>query len=235
MSYDPSIHHRRSFRLKGYDYSQAGLYFITICAQDRACLFGEITVGATLCCPHDSAHGCPEMKLNDAGRMVEKWYWELENKYPDKHCQEMIIMPNHFHCIIENIPMDATEMDATDMDAHVGAPLRGRPENATCPENATHPQNDGRPQNITFPASPYGINNKKYGATIGTAMDWLKTMTTNEYIRGVKSLNWPTFNGKLWQRNFYEHIIRNEKSYNNISEYIINNPSNWTKDKLNKK
>ncbi|NLU40215.1 MAG: hypothetical protein GXX78_15155, partial [Bacteroidales bacterium] len=102
MAYDPNIHHRRSIRMKGYDYSQAGLYFITICVQNRDCLFGEIVDD--------------QMMLNDSGEMVKRWYYELENKYPDKRCHEMVVMPNHFHCIIENIG-----------DAHVGAPLRGRP------------------------------------------------------------------------------------------------------------
>ena len=93
MTYNPKFHHRRSIRLKGYDYAQAGAYFITICCQDKACLFGKITNG--------------EMSLNDAGRMVEKWYWELENKYPDKQCHDVVVMPNHFHCIIENVPMNS--------------------------------------------------------------------------------------------------------------------------------
>jgi putative transposase len=89
MKYNPKIHHRRSIRLKGYDYSQAGLYFITICVKNWECLYGHISNG--------------EMILNDAGKMVEKWYYELENKFPDIRCDEMIVMPNHFHCIIENV------------------------------------------------------------------------------------------------------------------------------------
>lgn len=182
MTYNPHKHHRRSIRLKGYDYSQAGLYFITICTQNRACIFGEIGNGV--------------MVLNDAGRMIEKWYYELENKYPDKRCHEMVVMPNHFHCVIENISMDATTMDER------------RPENQ------------------------YGIDNKKYNATIGDTMDWFKTMTTNEYIRGVKQFGWQPFDKKLWQRNYWEHIIRNEKSYMKISEYIVSNPANWVSDKL---
>lgn len=202
MTYNPKKHHRRSIRLKGYDYSQAGLYFITICTQNRACLFGKIENG--------------EMKLNDAGRMVKKWYYELEKKYPDKRCHEMVVMPNHFHCIIENNPSDATTMDATTMDVHVGTPLRGRPEN----DERGHPENQ------------YGIGNKKHGATIGDAMDWFKTMTTNEYICGVKQFGWQPFDKKLWQRNYWEHIIRNEQSYLKISEYIINNPANWDNDTL---
>ena len=86
--YNPQIHHRRSIRLKGYDYSQAGLYFITICCQDRAHLFGKVAKGT--------------MQLNDSGKMVEKWYHQLESKFSDIRCHEMIVMPNHFHCIIEN-------------------------------------------------------------------------------------------------------------------------------------
>jgi REP element-mobilizing transposase RayT len=55
-------------------------------------------------------------------------------------------------------------------------------------------------------------------------------MTTNEYIRGVRQNGWPQFNGKLWQRNYYEHVIRNEDAYADIINYIINNPLNWEKD-----
>nr|NQU91269.1 hypothetical protein [Bacteroidota bacterium] len=211
--YNPNFHHRRSIRLKGYDYSQAGLYFITICVKDRACLFGEIKNG--------------EMILNDAGEMVEKWYFELENKYPDKKCHEMVVMPNHFHCIIENAPLtdEMPTMDNTPaMDAHVGTSLRGRPQNDGRNEI------DGNKQQSTD--SPYGMDNQKYNVTIGDAMDWFKTMTTNEYIRGVKNNNWQRFKQKLWHRNYWEHIIRNEQSYNRISEYIINNPKNWKDDKF---
>ncbi|MBK9686277.1 MAG: hypothetical protein IPO65_00415 [Saprospiraceae bacterium] len=65
-------------------------------------------------------------------------------------------------------------------------------------------------------------------------MQWFKTMTTNEYIRGVKNSNWQPFRGKLWQRNYYEHIIRNKQSYHRISKYIIANPTKWM-DKKSKK
>jgi REP-associated tyrosine transposase len=65
-------------------------------------------------------------------------------------------------------------------------------------------------------------------------MQWFKTMTTNEYIRGVKQYHWPPFAGKLWQRNYYEHIIRNEKDYERIFNYIQSNPSNWAEDEENR-
>src|SRR5437879_3537657 len=86
MKYDPDAHHRRSLRLKGYDYSQAGAYFLTICVQDRECLFGEVA--------ND------ELQLNDAGQMVERWWAELQNKFPPVEIDEYIIMPNHLHGII---------------------------------------------------------------------------------------------------------------------------------------
>lgn len=72
--------------------------------------------------------------------------------------------------------------------------------------------------------------NQKFNATIGDVMDWFKTMTTNEYIRGVKYLQWEPFNGRLWQRNYYEHIIRNEFAYDRIAEYIMQNPDKWMDD-----
>jgi len=70
------------------------------------------------------------------------------------------------------------------------------------------------------------------GKTIGDMMDAFKSITTVEYIRGVKNLDWLPFDGKLWQRNYYEHIIRNEQSYQTISNYILNNNTNWQKDKF---
>ena len=190
MKYDPKIHHRKSIRLQGYDYSQAGLYFVTICTQNRLHLFGEITDGA--------------MVLNDAGVMVEKWYYELENKYPDKKCHEIIIMPNHCHFIIEN---------AT--GAHVGADL------CVCPDDTGNDKSGGNKKGAHI------------GAPLPRVVQWIKTMTTNEYMRGVKTNGWAPFDKKMWQRNYWEHIIRDANEYNRIAQYILDNPKKWTMDKLN--
>jgi len=73
------------------------------------------------------------------------------------------------------------------------------------------------------------------GSPLPRIVQWFKTMTTNEYIRGVKNLGWETFDGKLWQRNYYEHIIRDEKSYHAITNYIKNNPSTWIDDQFHNK
>ncbi len=130
------------------------------------------------------------MCLNDAGVMVECWYAELQNKFPNVQCHEMVVMPNHFHCVVEIVDGGAEKGE------HAGSPL---------------------PHTLSL---------------LGTVVQWFKTMTTNEYIRGVKNSGWQPFDGKLWQRNYYENIIRNEISYQRIANYIDNNPVNWEKDRL---
>src|SRR5664279_4503146 len=86
MKHNPQIHPRKSIRLKGYDYSQAGLYFITICVHDRKCLFGEI-VG-------------DEMILNDFGKIADECWLNIPEHFPNAFLQEYIIMPNHVHGIV---------------------------------------------------------------------------------------------------------------------------------------
>ncbi len=86
MRYDPDRHHRRSIRLWGYDYARTGAYFVTIVTQDRECLFGDIT------------DAC--VALNDAGRMIERWWKELAKKFPAVETDAFVIMPNHVHGIV---------------------------------------------------------------------------------------------------------------------------------------
>ena len=84
--YDPNLHHRRSIRLKGYDYSQAGAYFITIVTQGRLCLFGDVVDG--------------EMHLNNAGKMVRRIWDGMPNRFPSIEMDEFVVMPNHVHGVI---------------------------------------------------------------------------------------------------------------------------------------
>ena len=175
MKYNPHIHHRRSIRLKGYDYSQNGAYFVTICVQNRECLFGKIRNG--------------NMVLNDAGKMIEKYWREIPEHYPNVILDAFVIMPNHMHgiLIIDN--------------------------------------NVGQPQGIAPTIAPTG-------KTIGDIIGAFKSLTTNEYICGVKSGKFPPFEKRIWQRNYYEHIIRNEQSLEKIQNYIIHNPQKWQDDKF---
>lgn len=188
--FTPDIHHRRSIRLNDYDYSQAGAYFVTACNQGRESLLGEVMDG--------------EMILNDAGRMVEQWWLELNNKFPDIKTDTFMVMPNHFHGIIMIV---GAALKPAQNDT-VGAALCGRP-------GFTEGQ-------------PHGV-----APTLGTIMDWYKTMTTNEYIRHVKQDNWLPFPGKLWQRNYHERVIRNDEELNRVREYIMHNPARWAEDEDN--
>src|SRR5450759_502937 len=177
-NYNPNIHHRRSIRLKGYDYSQAGLYFITICVKDREHLFGEIVDG--------------KMILNDAGKIADECWLEIPKHFPDSVLHEHIVMPNHVHGIIE-----LSQKNINDIRV----------------ENFQSVQNEF--QKII----PHSIGSIIRGYKIGVTK-WFRNNTV-----GAEN-----FLPVLWQRNYYEQIIHDEKSYERISEYIINNPKNWKED-----
>ncbi len=202
--YNPKIHHRKSIRLKGYDYSQAGLYFITICVKNRKCLYGNIVDG--------------NMILNNARKMVENQWLKLPKRFENIELHEYTVMPNHFHAILE-----------IRRDNPCGYPSRNNPcgypnRNNPC----DYPIEKGQPQGIAPTNEPTKRKNKTLGDIIGA----FESITTVEYIHGVKQNNWQTFDGKLWQRNYWEHIIRNEQAFYNISKYIINNPLKWNHDKF---
>ena len=199
-NYNPAIHHRRSIRLCGYDYSREGLYFITICCQDRICRFGNVVNG--------------EMILNEFGRTAYNEWLKTSVIRNNVELHEFVIMPNHFHAIVRLCGGGRGESHSP----------KNMPENrdvCNMPENrdvCNTPEN--RDVCNTPPRSP--------SQTIGAIVRGYKSAVT-------KQLRLMGMNEKLWQRNYYEHIIRDEKSYYRISEYIINNPIKWADDKFYKK
>jgi REP element-mobilizing transposase RayT len=267
--YNPNNHHRRSIRLKGYDYSWVGMYFVTICVQHRECLFGEITDG--------------KMVLNDAGQMVKKWCMELSHKFPDILLDTHVIMPNHFHAIVvntgivvgahlcvrpdemggvrphetvcvrphetvcvrphETVCVHPHEMGCVHPDETDARTIRGehvdaciiRGEHVDARIRDAHVDARIRDEHVdACIIRDEHVDARIWGEHIGSPLhrviQWFKTMTTNEYIRGVKTLGWKPFDKKLWQRNYYEHIVRDERAYQNISGYIVNNPLMWSSD-----
>ena len=222
MKYNPQIHHRRSIRLQGYDYSQAGLYFITICCQDRVCLFGEI-VGAENLLPNNK----PKMILNDAGKIADECWMAIPKHFPNAVLHEHIVMPNHVHGIIELI--GAENVGAENVGAeNVGAENVGAENFLPLPEtkqNDMHhvgvenfqplPNNEPK-QNEFQKMIPRSIVSIVKGFKIGV------TIGTKNILADMK----------IWQRNYHEHIIRNEQSYQTISNYIINNAAKWKEDKF---
>jgi len=181
MAFNPDVRHRGSIRLKGYDYSRAGAYFITICAKNRECLFGEIANR--------------EMRLNDAGRMVQTVWDEISKFYSGIDNDIFQIMPNHIHAVIV-----------------VGAGP------CACPDPHGRPRQNGQPRGVAPTLSLPDVVHR------------FKTMTTKRYVDGVKYYDWPMFPGKLWQRNYYEHIVRNENELKQIRKYILKNPAMWETD-----
>ncbi len=183
--YNADIHHRRSIRLKGYDYSQAGAYFVTVCTQNRECLFGEIADF--------------EMRLNEYGRVVnETWEW-LRQQYSRVDLDEWIVMPNHLHGII--LMTDKNDLNDS-----------GRGGSRTAPTS--------RDSGIV----PAPTKRKPLGRLIGA----FKTVSTKR-INEIRA----TAGAQVWQRNYYEHIIRDEKELNRIREYIAANPALWANDENN--
>ncbi len=237
MMYDPFRDHRRSIRLEGYDYSTPGAYFVTVCVQDRRCLFGEIAGDL--------------MQANDGGHMVGRWWVKLADKFPVVKPDEFIIMPNHFHgilfitqCDIPTVPVGAAPCGRP--IAPRGRPIapRGRPGPTTVrPDGGVTDDGrscgdmtDGRPHGGMTDGRPHGgapTDVQPTAVGLFGVMDWFKTMTTNEYIRGVRTQGWPPFPGRLWQRGYYERIIRDDSELARVREYIATNPTRWASDRNN--
>ena len=173
--YDPEKHHRRSIRLKGYDYAQPGGYFVTICTQNRACLFGAVTDA--------------EMQLNNAGQIVKSAWEELPARFPSARLDAFIVMPNHVHGIII-------------VGAQFIAPSDGSGKGAI----------------------NQGVMN--HAPTLGKIIRAYKAVST-------RLIRWEGIPDFAWQRNYYEHVVRDEESLDRIRRYILGNPARWTTDREN--
>ena len=183
MKYNPDIHHRRSIRLKGYDYTQPGAYFVTFCSYQRRHIFGEVVNG--------------EMKLSALGKIVrEEWVRSAEiRKEIRLFDDEFVVMPNHGHGIVWI------------MEAIAGADgVRPNVERA----HAMRPHESLR----------------RAPRSLGSFMAGFKASVTS------RARNELGMTG-IWQRNYYDHIIRKDRELNNIRWYILNNPRNWQLDRDN--
>ncbi|UUV20891.1 transposase [Paenimyroides aestuarii] len=199
-NYNPQKHHRRSIRLQGYDYSQEGLYFITICCQDRAHLFGKVVSG--------------EMILNSYGEIAQKEWRNTSAIRDNVLLHEFVVMPNHFHSIIEiKFQKGNNEIGKFQSPSQtVGAIIRGY-KIATIKKIKDYILNIGEKSS--------GRTSEKINST--GELQFAPIAPTEK----IKELDF-----KIWQRNYYEHIIRSEQAYERISDYIRNNPKRWNDDKF---
>ncbi len=193
--YNPEIHHRRSIKIEEYDYSQEGLYFITICTFNHKRLFGSIDNG--------------DMVLTEYGEIVNKEWLQTGEMRNNITLSEFVIMPNHMHGIIEINDSARRGTMPRDIQTYSIREHSDAVDKGTC-QRAPTVERFGKPTSNTIPTIVRGFKS-----------------TVTKQINNIRR----TPGHAVWQRSYYEHIIRNEKSYNQISEYIMYNPEKWLEDK----
>ena len=177
MTYDPERHHRRSIRLRGYDYAQAGAYFVTICVNERRCLFGRVEDG--------------EMHLSPIGQIVETEWLRTGDLRANVDLDAFVVMPNHLHGIV--LIIDGAVGDA--------GTARGAPTT----------ESFGRP----------------VAGSLATTVRAFKAAVTQRANQRRGASGTP-----LWQRNCYEHVVRNDRELERFRAYVAANPSRWSDDAL---
>jgi len=205
MKYNPEIHHRRSLRLKGYDYTKPGAYFVTICIYQRDEILGEIINGT--------------MKLSPLGKIVhEEWLRSAEIRREIQLFEdEFTVMPNHLHginWIVESVGADGVRpndgIHPTMERAHAMRPHGVHPQ-----KQDAHQDRDARRASL-----------RRTPRSLGSFIAGFKASVTS---RARKELNMTG----IWQRNYYDHIVRNDRELKDIRWYILNNPFNWQLDRDN--
>ena len=187
---------RRAMRLRDYDYSQPGAYFVTICVQHRKCLFGTITDG--------------EMQLNKVGGIVVECWNRIPQHFPSVELGESVIMPNHFHGIIS-----WGISETRDPQPFVGARSPRPPENINIRRGEV---------------SSSSTNNRRgevSSLSLGKIMAYFKYQSTKH----VNQLH-NTPGTRIWQRNYHDHVIRDDPDLQRLRQYIQDNPMKWELDQL---
>lgn len=174
MTHNPTYSNRRSVRLRYHDYRDAGAYFITVCTQDRECLFGQIVVDG--------------MQLNPYGQSVQTEWMRSQTLRSNVALDTFVVMPNHFHGVIVANEKDGTARRAPTTEGYA-RPVEG---------------------------------------SIPTIVRAFKSAVT----KGINEMR-KTPGATVWQRGYYEHVVRNEDELNKIREYIANNPMQWALDREN--
>jgi putative transposase len=228
-----NIYKRQTIRLKGYDYTQAGVYFVTLVSWQRQCLFGHVVKGM--------------MILNDIGQIIQKEWQILSGHFPGIRLEELVVMPNHLHGIVviednnratrtvggntQSISQYATKEFGTSED---GSPLQQSEKELSVGairllmKGSKYGKPSGNYQGKDLPrGSPLLRQNGPPPGSLGAVIGQLKSRATRRIwkLPGQNQV-------AIWQRNYYEHIVRNEREYQRIIEYIEANPTQWQEDML---
>ena len=180
------MNERKDVRLKAYDYSSAGAYFITICTQDRRCILSDdVLVGGGVA-------DAPRLRLTEPGMTVEQTLLEMDRTYDYISIDNYVIMPNHVHLLVS---ITDSGMSRT-------------------PSPTDHPESAYEPVGAGVPDRPSPAN-----AVLPAFVSTFKRFTNRKCGE------------KLWQRSYYEHVIRNDRDYEETWNYIENNPAKWIDDR----
>ena len=189
MNSKSDLPRRRAMRLRGYDYSQPGAYFITTCVQHRKCLFGTIIDGG--------------MRLNKIGQIVVECWNRISQHFPSVELGDSVIMPNHFHGIISWNNRRGEVSSPDDITPN----RRGEVSSS----NVITPNRRGE---VSSPALGKIIAYFKYQST--------KHINQHHNTPGTR----------IWQRNYHDHIIRDDPDLQRLRQYIQDNPMKWELDQL---
>ena len=192
----PPLPHRKTIRLQNYDYSQNGAYFVTICTAHKRPLFGVVRRGDPCGRPPVPVYA----ELSEIGRIVESYLTEIPSHYPDVHLASYVIMPDHIHMILvltQNQPERAGQCPAPTEESDLSCRRGGTP---------------GPPATTEKPVPPC-----RRGGTPGPP-------ALPKIINAFKSLTTRKAGCSLWQRGYYEHILRNQQDFDEAAGYIAGNP-----------
>jgi REP element-mobilizing transposase RayT len=220
--------HRRSIRLKDYDYSQVGMYFLTIVSHERELLFGQVVDNV--------------MQLNGSGEIMRAEWLRTPEVRPNVILDAFVVMPNHVHgiIIISDVPEKGVKHYAPTVkcapnagmilnrrDVRPYAQTQDRVPNrrGVRPYAQTKQENETQPKGVKHHA-PTAIRSP--GQTVGAIVRGFKSVTTIAINNRRNTPGRP-----VWQRNYYEHIVRSEKALNAIRQYIDGNPGQWAQDTEN--
>ncbi|WP_299986450.1 transposase [uncultured Pontibacter sp.] len=205
---------RKRNRMMGYNYSKEGLYFVTSCVHEQACVFGVVMDG--------------EMQLNAYGRIAEKqWHW-LSEQYPYTYVHAFVVMPNHVHAIIEI--EQAFVGTGRDLSAHTAklSPHSTSPS-AHFPGDS-YTTNQSAQERLSMHDLDRSGNDSNRSRPVPTRVKSISELMGAYKTTTSKMIRLAGLQDFAWQRSFHDHIIRHEKAYQQIEQYIHNNPALWDND-----
>ncbi len=217
------IKNRKLNRLKGYNYSRAGCYFITICTKNREHFFGKIINGRIV--------------FSDIGKITKKCWQEIPTHFPNTKLDQFIIMPNHIHGIVIIHNVGNNDYCSDDGNENVG-------NNDYCsPRSLRQPWQTKWARSLSSVVRGFKIGVKNWyrdNNAVGNKNFCSHYQNNNHYSRYQNNNHYSRYQNKnyysqqfAWQKSYYDHIIRDEKSLNRIRQYIINNPLKWERDRNN--